>query len=116
MRMSVVDGNGKKPLLQMSFMQARQAAAIMDCLGRLIPQEGVDYDVEIVFKGAHDPGVSMNISALTDKGEWWRQYVMKMINKYPPTAENPEPSIPADMGMAAEEKDEGKENDEEIVS
>lgn len=109
MRMLVDDGKGRRPLQQMSFPQTKQAAAIMDCIGRLIPQEGVDYDVEVIFNGSNDPNVSMNIAAHTDKGRWWKDYVMKMISKYPPTVENPEPSIPI-------EKDEEGPKDEEVVS
>lgn len=93
MRMLVDDCGKRKPLHQMSFPQTKQAAAIMDCIGRLIPQEGIDYDVEIIFNGPNEPNVSMNISAHTDKGEWWKQYVMKMISKYPPTVDNPEEAI-----------------------
>ena len=110
MRMLVDDGRGRSPLQKMSFPQTKQAAAIMDCIGRRIPQEGVDYDVEIIFNGPNDPNVSMNIAAHTDKGEWWRQYVMKMIKKYPPTVENPEPSIPIDTHEKNEE-----DSNEEIV-
>lgn len=87
------DGNGKVPIRELSFVQSRQAAAIMDCIGRLIPHEGVDYDVEIIFKDKNSPSVSLNIVAHTDKGEFWRRYVMQMISKYPPTAENPEEAI-----------------------
>lgn len=87
------DGNGKVPIRELSFVQSRQAAAIMDCIGRLIPHEGVDYDVEIIFKDKNSPSVSLNIVSHTDKGEFWRRYVMQMISKYPPTAENPEEAI-----------------------
>ena len=104
------DGKGRKPVAKMSFPQTKQAAAIMDCIGRLIPQEGVDYDVEVIFKGAYNPQVSMNIVALTDKGEWWKKYVMEMIRKYPPTVENPEQSLPAEL---AEKEEPGEEEDQD---
>lgn len=94
MRIFVDDGRGRRPAQQMTFAQTKQAGAIMDCFGRMIPQEGVDYDVEITFKGNYNPSVSMNIVALTDKGEWWRRYLMEMLKTYPPRVENPEPSIP----------------------
>lgn len=116
MRLLIEDGGVKRPLQKMSFPQTKQAAAIMDCIGRLIPQEGVDYDVEVVFRGVNDPNVSINISPHTDKGEWWRQYVMTMIQKYPPTVENPDPSMPIDTSVDDEEKTERKEGDEEIMS
>jgi len=96
MHIFVDDGNGRHSVTQMSFPQTKQAAAVMDCFGRLIPQEGVDYDVEITFKGSYNPSVSMNVVAHTDKGEWWKRYVMEMIKKYPPQVSNPEPSIPID--------------------
>ena len=108
------DANGKRrQVAQMSFAQTKQAAAIMDCIGRLIPQEGVDYDVEVIFKGSYNPQVSMNIVALTDKGEWWKKYVMEMIRKYPPTVENPEQSLPEEQQEKADEKSEEKEETEE---
>ena len=88
------DGKGRKHVSNMSFPQTKQAAAIMDCIGRLIPQEGIDYDVEIIFKGSYNPSVSMNIVALTDKGEFWKKYVMGMISKYPPMVDNPDQSLP----------------------
>lgn len=114
MRLFVDDGGGKSPLEKMSFPQAKQAAAIMDCIGRLIPQEGVDYDVDIIFKGAYNQNVSMSIAARTDKGEWWRQYVLKMIGKYPPTVNNPEPSLPDDPNE--NELEEKEKEDEEVMS
>lgn len=85
---AVLLNNGvKKPLQDLSFAQTKQAAAIMDCIGRLIPHEGVDYEVEIVFKSAYDPSVSLNITALTDKGTLWKEYLTKMIAKYPPVVD-----------------------------
>jgi len=78
MHIFVNDAQGRRPVTQMSFPQTKQAAAIVDCIGRLIPQEGVDYDVEITFKGNYDPSVSMNIVPHTDKGEWWRKYVSEI--------------------------------------
>ena len=93
MRIFVQEGGVKRPVTQMTLPQGKQAAAIMDCFGRLIPQEGIDYDVEITFKGAYSPSVSMGIVSHTDKGEWWKKYVLEMIKKYPPMVQNPEPSI-----------------------
>lgn len=93
MRMVINDSSGRRDLESLSYAQTRQAAAVMDCIGRLIPQEGVDYDVEIIFKGVNDPSVSMNVIPLTDKGEWWRKYVVEMINKYPPQINNPEEAL-----------------------
>ena len=81
MRVVIDDGETKKPISNMSYVQSRQAIAIADCIGRLIPQEGVD------------PRLSMKIMAITDKGKWWERYVMEMIKKYPPSAENPSQSL-----------------------
>ena len=106
MRLMVDDGGVRKPISKMSYPQTKQAAAIADCIGRLIPHEGVDYDIEVVFKSQYSPSVSMNILPHTDKGEWWKSYVMSMIGKYPPTVDNPP--------MAIDEKEEV--NDEEVVS
>lgn len=84
---------GKKTLDHLSFPQTKQAVAIMDSIARFIPHEGVDYDVEITFKGDYNPSVTMKIIPITEKGVWWQQYVMEMMKKYPPSMENPEMSI-----------------------
>lgn len=92
-----MDCNGSmSPVSQMSYIQSRQAIAVMDCIGRLIPQEGVDYDIVLTFKGKNDSNISIGIEARTDKGTWWMDYVTKMIKKYPPKIENPEMSIEED--------------------
>lgn len=96
MKLFVTEGVTRKEITELSFPQSKQAAAIMDCIGRLIPQEGIDYDVEVIFKGQYDPSVSMNVVPHTDKGEWWKRYVMEMIRKYPPTVENPPQAIEND--------------------
>ena len=96
MRLLINDGSGAQEIEELSFQQGKQASAIMDSIGRMIPQEGVDYDVEIIFKSKYDPSVSMNIVSHTDKGEWWKRYVMEMIRKYPPTVENPPQAIEND--------------------
>ena len=93
MKVAIDYGTGKRPLHTMTTPQIKQAVAVMDCIGRLIPQEGVDYDVEIVFKDGNPYSVSMGVIALTDKGEWWKKYVLEMIKKYPPTIENPPEAI-----------------------
>ena len=86
----------------------------MDCIGRMIPQEGADYDVEVTFKGAYNPSVSMSVVPHTNKGEWWRRYVSEMIKKYPPQVENPEMSIPEEQGDGP--KEEPEVVDAQIVS
>lgn len=103
MKLLVMGESGATAVSEMSFHQAKQAAALMDCIGRLIPQEGVDYDVEILFKGAYDPKLSINIIPLTDKGEWWKRYVSEMIRKYPPSVSNPEEAIQDGKGGEDEE-------------
>ena len=102
MRMLIDDGGARRPVAELSYMQSRQAAAIMDCVGRLIPQEGVDYDVDIIFRGEANENLSMNITPHTDKGEWWRRYVSEMMKKYPPRVENPEMSIPEEDSSPTE--------------
>ena len=87
MKAVLLNNGAKVPLQNLSFAQTKQAAAVMDCIGRLIPHEGVDYEVEIIFKSAYDPSVSLNITALTDKGTLWKDYLMKMIAKYPPVVD-----------------------------
>jgi len=106
MRAFVNEKNVLSPVTELSFAQTKQAAAIMDCIGRMIPHEGVDYDVHIIFHGNYSPSVSMDIVPHTDKGEWWKRYVAEMIKKYPPTVENPEPSIKED-----EEKPDGESSE-----
>ena len=69
----------------MTYAQSYQARSLMECIAGLIPQEGVDYDVEIIFTGGSNTNVKMRIVAKTDKGAYWRDYVTKMISKYPPT-------------------------------
>ena len=107
---------GRRPLSQLTFPQTKQAAAIVDCIGRLIPQEGVDYDIEVTFKGDYDPSVSMGIVPLTDKGEWWRRYVAEMIVKYPPSVENPDMSIPEEQEPEPSVDKKEEVVDAEIVS
>ena len=97
MKALIKDGGSYSEIRSMSFQQNKQAIAIADCIGRLIPQEGVDYEVEVIFSGRNNPSVSMNIVPLTDKGEWWKKYVISMIGKYPPTIENPPQSIVEDV-------------------
>ena len=102
---------GRRQLGRLSFQQMRQAAAVMDGLGRLIPQEGVDYEVNITFKGANSPSVSMEIIPLTDKGEFWKAYVSDMIQKYPPVADykgEPIPDNPVPPKKEGEKQRKGK--------
>ena len=89
--------------------------AIKSYLSSLVPREGVDFNVEIVFKGAYSPSVSMSVVAANERGEWWKRYIMEMIRKYPPTVENPEPSMPIDPEEPKENEGEGR-NDAQVVS
>lgn len=114
MHFFIDDGSGRAPLSELSYPQTKQAAAIMDCLGRLIPQEGVDYDANIIFKSKYNENVSLNIEPHTDKGEWWKRFVMEMIKKYPPTVEDPEPPIPMEPEIDGAEVESGG-SDEKVV-
>lgn len=87
----------------LSFMRTKQTISVMDAIGRLIPQEGVDYGVEITFDDTNPSAVSLGIRAYTDKGELWKSYVEKMISKYPPTSTPPGEAIPDEQ--SEEEKD-----------
>lgn len=78
----------------LSFMRTKQVISVMDAIGRLIPQEGVDYSVEITFDDTNPSAVSLLIKAHTDKGELWKSYVEEMIGKYPPTINPPGEAIP----------------------
>jgi len=118
MKLFMNNGAGKQPIPnnRLSFAQSKQAAAIMDSIGRLIPQEGVDYDVHITFKGEYNPSVSMDIVALTEKGQFWRKYISHMISKYPPRVDYqgevlPDNPSPSDYPETAENEEEenGKE-------
>lgn len=93
MKCFLLKDGGIIPVENLSYVQTRQAAAFVDCLGRLIPQEGVDYEVDLTFRGDAVEKVSYEIKPMTDKGAWWKNYVEKLIHKYPPKIENPEPSI-----------------------
>lgn len=98
---------------KLSVSQLHQTAAIADCIGRLIPQEGVDYDIHIILreptaeeKQQHKTPtkVSMQIIPLTDKGTWWKQYVGQMMRKYPPTTTYHADVLPD--GQAAKQEEE----------
>lgn len=115
MRFLIDNVAGKSNLKDLTFAQTKQAAAIMDNIARLIPHEGVDYDVEVTFKGDYNPSVSMRIIPLTEKGVWWQKYVMEMLKKHPPTVENPDMSIPDSVPEDLENQ-EGRANNEEVVS
>lgn len=64
--------------------EVKKIGAIVDCLARLIPQEGVDYNLKLTLEDGGN--IKLNITPLTDKGVFWRDYVSKMIHKYPPNA------------------------------
>ena len=89
MVLKIEDGEKVLPVEHMTTAMTLQSIAVADCLGRMIPQEGVDYDMELIFSKAHESSVRMNIIPHTDKGEWWRRYVLEMIKKYPPEVTTP---------------------------
>lgn len=104
MRVFSTDKEGtRRELGNLSFMRTKQAISVMDAIGRLIPQEGIDYSVEITFDDTNPSAVSLLIKAHTDKGELWKSYVEKMIGKYPPTINPPGEAIPDEQ--FEEEKD-----------
>jgi len=96
--------SGKKiPVGKLSFKQQQRVVILADALARLIPQEGVDYDVDVILDG-DSRRVSMEIIPLTDKGALWRDYVKKMIRVYPPSADYKGFAI-GDEGEVGNEKD-----------
>ena len=56
--------------------------------------------------------MSMSVIPLTDKGTWWKDYVVEMIRKYPPKAENPPEAIQEDSGADGDEKPEDGDDDD----
>lgn len=77
MRLFVDDGAGRQPVSRMSFMQTKQAAAVMDGIGRLIPHQGVDYDVTI-------DNDEFGMTPLTDKGAAFKEFVGASFVRNPP--------------------------------
>lgn len=63
----------------LSSLQLRQATVVADTVARLIPHEGVDYEVDI--PGSDAP---FGIRPVTDKGEAWGEYVSTMMRSDPP--------------------------------
>lgn len=63
----------------LSSLQLRQATVVADTVARLIPHEGVDYEVDI--PGSDTP---FGIRPVTDKGEAWSEYVLAMMRSDPP--------------------------------
>lgn len=104
MKLQLLENGKTRPIESPSYVQSYQLRSLMECIARLIPQEGVDYDVVVTFKGERDPSVSMTIDSHTDKGDFWKKYVMDMIGKYPPTDVVPGVPIP-DTGDVKDEKD-----------
>ena len=115
MKFFLENEKGRTLIEDLSYAQSKQAVAIMDAVARLIPQEGIDYDVNITFKGEYNPSVSMKIEAHTDKGEFWKQYVAQMIGKYPPKVDYAGDALPENP-IPPEEGEQKEEPDAEIVS
>lgn len=113
MRLSVYENGAKRPVNTLSLPQSKQAAAITDCIARMIPQEGVDYELEVIFQGRYDQNVSISIVPHTDKGEWWMRYASEMLKKYPPKVSNPEQAV-QDVPIEQIER-EIKEANEKVV-
>lgn len=70
------DLSGENPMLDLESF-----------IGRQIPNDGVDYDVVIVFHKDNPKSVSFRIEPRNERGEFWRDYVAEMIRKYPPIAD-----------------------------
>lgn len=60
----------------LSRAETWQAAAVSDCIARMIPHEGVDYELNV-------SNSSICVIPLTDKGESWRNYVKSMMKSHP---------------------------------
>ena len=114
------------PKLSLSDSESVRAGAVHTAvaagIGKIIPKPEVDYFLEITFTGEYSSNVSMNVVPITERGKIWRDYVMRMIRKYPPTVENPEMSIPEESGgeeageSSPGEKAEEESSDEKIMS
>lgn len=81
MRTFISRGGSKQELPEMNAVQTRQAIEIMDRIASFIPHEGVDYEAEIMFSEENRDSVQLNITAHTEKGAFWRDYVSRMIKK-----------------------------------
>lgn len=78
MKMFLRDGESSHEISvsDLSVMNIRQAAAITDAVARLIPHEGVDYEI----KG---DGVNFSFNGITDKGELWCRFIHGYAKKHP---------------------------------
>lgn len=74
----------------LTYRQKVQVRAIVERIASLIPVEGVDYTLGYGFgANGNQDSVTLAITPLTDKGTWWKGYVMEMLKKYPPSAAEP---------------------------
>ena len=103
------------PVNGLTVLQGNTVVAYADAIARLIPQEGIDYDVVITFSGESDLKTSMRIIPHTDKGEWWKDYIHALIKKYPPVPRYNGDVLPEhqDADDLAETPQGGKENNNE---
>lgn len=58
--------------------QLTRLAAVYDTLARLLPTEGRDYSVSIVFNKDND-GMSLSMEPYTDIGKIWCAYCMNVF-------------------------------------
>ena len=84
----------------------------------LLPEEGVDYDIRVVYKSSGSRNVVMDIETMNERGKFWRTYVMRMIRKYPPTTTYESERLPEDAVEVDDVPDEFKEGgqDEKVMS
>ena len=87
-------------------------------LCRLIPEEGVDYDVRIVYKAPGSRNLKMDILVMNERGKFWKSYVMSMIRKYPPTTTYESFRLPEEAEEVEEVPKEFEEGgqDEKVMS
>lgn len=78
MKMFLRDGESTREISvsDLSVMNVRQAAAIVDAVARLIPHEGVDYEVK-------EDGADFSFRWMTDKGEAWCRFIRDYERSHP---------------------------------
>lgn len=84
----IIEPISLKGRLWRDYVQELQIAPVhttsefLSLLPEIIPEEGRDYEVAIVYKGGSK--VSVRVMALNRKGELWRSAVLKLLSERPP--------------------------------